>query len=55
MKDDSYQDDDLAKIMKELEEDDKNKKQGYNRSNFLLNSRFFQRRQDSFEHSFKQS
>jgi hypothetical protein len=36
MKDDSYQDDELAKIMKELEEDDKKTSQGYNRSIYLL-------------------
>ena len=37
MKDDSYQDDDLAKIMKELEDEDKKSFQGYNRSIILYN------------------
>jgi hypothetical protein len=36
MKEDSYQDDELAKIMKELEEDDKKTSQGYNRSIYLI-------------------
>ena len=38
---DSNQDDDLAKIMKELEDDDNNKAQGYNRSNFIFEADFF--------------
>ena len=39
---DSYQDDDLAKIMKELEEDDDtDKAQGYNRSKLIVLLDFF--------------
>ena len=38
---DSFQDDDLAKILKELEEDDNNKAQGYNRSKLISLLDFF--------------